>query len=147
VTVTRGDFYGSDSMTDEELRRLYCAARAVVVPLKDVWQPSGYSVALQAMSCARPVILSRIRGLWSRELLRDGENCLLIPPGDAAALGAAIGRLMSDPDLAARLGRAARETALAHFGLDRIGAGTVALARLGLALWTKRSCDPASCRP
>jgi len=134
VSVTAGDFFNADSLSDEALRRLYNAAKAVVVPLKDVYQPSGYSVTLQAMSCGRPVILSNIRGLWAPELLKHGENCLLVAPGDAAALGAAIAIIRSDRELAARLGRAARATVLAHFGLDKIGAGTVALARLGLSL-------------
>jgi glycosyltransferase involved in cell wall biosynthesis len=134
VRIAAGDFFGAESMSDEELRRLYNQACAVVVPLKDVWQPSGYSVTLQAMSCGRPVILTKTRGLWAPDLLHDGGNCLLVPPGDAAALGAAVGRLRSDPVLAARLGRAARATVLAHFGLERSGAETVALARRGLAL-------------
>lgn len=138
VKVTTGDFFGSDSMTDEDLRRLYNRALAVIVPIRDVYQPSGYSVTLQAMSCGRPVILSRIKGLWAPELLRDGENCLLVPPGDAAALGSAIARIRTDPSLARRLGAAGRETALSHFGLDRIGQGSVDLARMGLDLSAAR---------
>jgi glycosyltransferase involved in cell wall biosynthesis len=134
VRITAGDFFGSDWMSDADLRRVYNQSRAVIVPLKDVYQPTGYSVTLQAMSCGRPVILSNIRGLWAPDLLRDGENCLLVPPGDAAALGAAIGRVRSDPAFAARLGNAARATAIEHFGLDMMGAGTVALAKRGLAL-------------
>lgn len=134
VMTSSGDYFNADSMTDEDLRRLYNSARAVIVPLKDVYQPSGYSVTLQAMSCGRPVVLSNIRGLWAPELLKDGENCLLVPPGDAAALGAAIGRLRADAGLRARLGQAARATAIAHFGLDKIGQGTLALARLGLSM-------------
>jgi glycosyltransferase involved in cell wall biosynthesis len=91
------------------------------------------------MSCGRPVILSNIKGLWTRTLLKDGENCLLVPPGDAGALGAAIARVREDPALAAGIGAAARETALAHFGLDKIGAGTMALVRLGLSLHASRA--------
>ena len=83
-------------MSDDDIRRLYNRARAVIVPLKDVYQPSGYSVTLQAMSCGRPVVLTKTRGLWAPEHFIDGENCLLVPPGDAAALGAAISRLRSD---------------------------------------------------
>lgn len=138
VTITAGDYFGSDSMSDDDIRRLYNRARAVIVPLKDVYQPSGYSVTLQAMSCGRPVVLTKTRGLWAPEHLIDGENCLLVPPGDAAALGASIGRLRSDQALAERMGRAARETVTRHFGLDRIGHGTLALARLGLSLWAER---------
>ena len=144
VRVTTGDFFGSDSMSDQDLRAAYNAARAVVVPLKDVHQPTGYSVTLQAMSCGRPVILSNIKGLWTKTLLRDGVNCLLVPPGDAQALGAAIGRVRSDAKLAADIGRAARETVLTHFGLDKMGEQTVALARLGLGLRTQTTLKPAA---
>jgi glycosyltransferase involved in cell wall biosynthesis len=139
VTITAGHYFGSDSMSDDDIRRLYNRARAVIVPLKDVYQPSGYSVTLQAMSCGRPVVLTKTRGLWAPEHFIDGENCLLVPPGDAAALGAAIGRLRSDQALAERIGRAARETVTKHFGLDRIGQGTLALARFGLSLWAERA--------
>jgi glycosyltransferase involved in cell wall biosynthesis len=104
-----------------------------VVPLKNVHQPSGQSVTLQAMSCGRPVILSNTKGLWARAVLRDGENCLLVPPGDRQALGDAIARIRSDEALAERLGKMARETALACFGLDKSGEGTLALARLGFS--------------
>jgi glycosyltransferase involved in cell wall biosynthesis len=138
VSISSGDFFGSDSMTDEALRRLYNRARAVVVPLKDVYQPTGYSVTLQAMSAGRAVILSDIKGLWAPELLRHEENCLLVPPHDAAALAAAIARLRGDAALRARLGSAARAAMLTHFGLDRMGRGTVALAELGLSLASAR---------
>jgi hypothetical protein len=138
VQTTSGDFFGSESISDEALRRLYNRARAVIVPLKDVYQPTGYSVTLQAMSCGRTVILTAIKGLWAPELLKDGENCLLVPPDNAAALGAAIARVRADGALRARLGEAARATVLAHFGLGRMGAGTVALARLGLSLSQSR---------
>jgi glycosyltransferase involved in cell wall biosynthesis len=137
IRVTAGDFFGKGSMSDSDLRRLYNQALAVVVPVKDVYQQSGYSVSIQAMSCGRPVIVSRTKGLWRPDLMRDGENCLLVPPSDANALGAAIARLRSDPALAARLGRAARETAVAHFGLEN-NQRTVELARLGLDLHAQR---------
>jgi glycosyltransferase involved in cell wall biosynthesis len=139
VTITPGDYFGSDSMSDDDIRRLYNRARAVIVPLKDVYQPSGQSVTLQAMSCSRPVVLTKTRGLWAPEHFIDGENCILVPPGDAVALGAAIGRLRSDQALAERIGRAARQTVTSHFGLDKIGQGTLALARLGLSLWAERA--------
>ena len=143
VSTSSGDYFTADSMTDSNLRRLYNRACAVIVPLKDVYQPSGYSVTLQAMSCGRPVILTRIRGLWGSGLMRGGENCLLVPPGDADALGEAIARIRSDSAFAGRLGRAARETAVTHFGLDKIAGGTLALARLGLALYDQRGSKAA----
>lgn len=139
IRISPGGYSDPLSATDRDLRRLYNEATAVVVPLKDVYQPSGQSVTLQAMSCGRPIILSKTCGIWAPDLLKDGENCILVPPGDAAALGAAIGRVRSDRGLALKLGRAARATAVEYFGLDKTGAGTVSLARLGLGLWSERN--------
>lgn len=139
IRISPGGFADPHSATDEDLRRLYNSAVAVVVPLKDVYQPAGQSVTLQAMSCGRPVILTRTRGIWAADLLTHGENCILVPPGDAGALGAALTQLRGDPALAARIGAAARATAVTHFGLDKLGAATVALAKLGLSLTAKSS--------
>ena len=138
VSTSSGDFFTADSMTDTDLRQLYNGARAVIVPLKDVYQPSGQSVTLQAMSCGKPVILSKIKGVWARDLLVNGQNCILVTPGDAEALSQAIARVRSDAALRDSLGRAARETAVRHFGLDRIATGTIDLARLGLRLHAAR---------
>ncbi len=48
------------------------------------------------------------------DVIEDGVNGLLVAPGDAAALAAAVDRLLADPELAQRLGRAAAQTASAH---------------------------------
>ena len=42
-----------------DLRKLYQDASIIVIPIRDVFQPSGYSVTLQAMSCGKPVILPK----------------------------------------------------------------------------------------
>lgn len=111
--------YWAGKYSDQQIRGLYRDALAVVVPLKDVYQPTGYSVTLQAMACGKPVILSRIRGLWTPEVFRDGENCLLVTPGKPEELRHAMQRLAEDPDLRRRLGDNARSTAEAHWSLDR----------------------------
>lgn len=97
-------------LSDTDVREAFRAAAGVVVPVKDVPQPSGQSVTLQASACARPVVLTRTRGLWDPVGLRDGENVLLVPPGDPDALAEAVGRVLSDPELGAGIGRAARRS-------------------------------------
>ncbi len=80
----------------------------------------GVSLALlEAMAAARPVIVSRVGGL--PEVVEQGKTGLLIAPRDADALAEALARLLDDPDLAKKLGAAARRRVRAHFSLDRLG--------------------------
>ena len=64
--------------------------------------------AFQALACATPLITADTPG--ARELLTDGENALLVPAGDPAALAAAMRRVAADPELAKRLSAAGRKT-------------------------------------
>jgi glycosyltransferase involved in cell wall biosynthesis len=92
----------------EELRQ----AAVVVVPfLRSVMTERHTSPlkAFEAMAAGRPIVCSDLPS--SREFLRDGENALLVPPGDPVALGEAIGRLMTDPRAAERLARRAHAEA------------------------------------
>ena len=58
--------------------------------------------------------------------LGNGENILLVPPGDPGALAAAVARLAADPGLRQRLGDGARELS-SLFTWDRIAARTADL--------------------
>src|SRR5205085_7477707 len=74
-------------------------------------------VALEAMERARPIIAAEIGGLG--ELVEEGVTGLLVPPGEAEPLAAAIVALATDPKLRARMGRAGRRRALDRFLQDR----------------------------
>jgi len=63
------------------------------------------TVILEAMATGVPVIATDVSG--SRELVRDGETGLLVPPQDAQALATAIQRLIANPHAAQRMSRAA----------------------------------------
>jgi glycosyltransferase involved in cell wall biosynthesis len=58
--------------------------------------------AFQALACGTPLVTADTAA--ARELLRDGTDALLVPPGDPAALAAAVRRLAADADLARKLG-------------------------------------------
>lgn len=62
--------------------------------------------AFQAIACGAPLVTGDTEG--ARELLTDGEDALLVPPGDPAALAAAVRRLAADPALAGAIGEAGR---------------------------------------
>jgi len=55
-----------------------------------------------------------------REIICDGENGILVPPGDVLALASALSRLIADPEERTRLGRAARATIERDFSLDQV---------------------------
>ena len=82
---------------------------------------------LEAASCARPIVAAEVPG--SREIARDGESALLVPPRDAAALAAAIMRLAGDVALRARLGAGGRTLVEREFAEERIVTATLALWR------------------
>lgn len=85
----------------------YAAHDAVLFPVE--WDEPWGLVPLEAMAVGRPVIATGTGG--SAEYLVDGDNCLLVAPGDADALRAAIERLAADPGLRARLVAGGRATA------------------------------------
>jgi glycosyltransferase involved in cell wall biosynthesis len=63
--------------------------------------------AFQALACGTPLITADTAG--ARELLTDGENALLVPPGDPAALAEAMRRVAGDPGLARQLSAGGRK--------------------------------------
>jgi glycosyltransferase involved in cell wall biosynthesis len=77
---------------------------------------------LQAMLCALPIVTTPVGAIL--EAVSDGGTALIVPPRDAAAIAAAIARLLDDADLAGRLGMSARRVASADFSresmLDRM---------------------------
>ncbi|MBM3464190.1 MAG: glycosyltransferase [Armatimonadetes bacterium] len=83
-------------------------------------EPFG-RVVVEGMLAGRPVVAAAAGGV--PEIVEDGVSGLLVPPGDAAALAAALGRLRDDPALCKRLGEAGRRHAMAHFSLRAMLAG------------------------
>ncbi len=81
------------------------------------YQESLPRSVLEAMASALPIVASAVDGI--PELLRDGCEARLVPPGDPAALAAAIEELLADPVRAAELGAAARKRAESEFPLAR----------------------------
>jgi glycosyltransferase involved in cell wall biosynthesis len=77
---------------------------------------------LEAMACGLPVVATPVGG--TPEVVRDGEQGLLVPVADAAALAEAILKLLDDPAAAAEMGRRGRETVLHGYGWENVVART-----------------------
>ncbi|SCK17836.1 Glycosyltransferase involved in cell wall bisynthesis [Streptomyces sp. WMMB 714] len=116
-------------ISDAELAGLVRTAQVACVP--SLYE--GFSLpAVEAMATGTPLVATT-GGALPEVAGDDGDTCLAVPPGDAGALAAALGRLMGDPALRVRLGTAGRERVLSRFTWEQAARGTVAHYRAAVA--------------
>lgn len=80
---------------------------------------------LEAAACALPLVATDAPGC--REAVRHGENGLLVPPRDVAALAHALGELLADPSKRQAYAMASRELAEREFAQETTIASTLAI--------------------
>lgn len=107
-----------------------------IIALGDVFALSSVAegmplVIMQAMALEKPVVANAVDGV--PELVADGETGLLVPPRDAAAFAAALGRMIDDPELRVRSGAAGRRRVDAEFTQRKMAETTDRLYRELLA--------------
>jgi glycogen(starch) synthase len=94
----------------------HAAVPAVLAHVDLLVLPSLYedlsSALIEAMAAGLPVVATQVGG--TADLVRHGVNGLLVGPQDPDALAAAIGQILADPAMAARMAAAARSTAAAY---------------------------------
>ena len=91
---------------------------------------------MEAMAAGKPVVASDIPP--NRELVVPGETGFLVPVGDRVAYAQFAERILFDPDLAARLGRAGRDRIAGEFSIERMVAAHAGLYQQILA--SRRPC-------
>jgi glycosyltransferase involved in cell wall biosynthesis len=87
-------------------------SRCAIAVVPSLVQETFGLVALEALTAGRPTVVTSAGNL--PDLVTDGDTGFVVPPGDAAALAAALDRLASDAQLRSRLGDAARRSAAAY---------------------------------
>jgi len=93
-----------ESVSQEKMLEFYSECDLMALPSKT----EGWGLALmEAMACGKPVVASRVGGV--PELVRDGVDGILVPSSDVRALAQAIVRLLKDPELRDRMGKAGRK--------------------------------------
>ncbi len=135
VVAGEGDLRGSLEATAREIaapvslpgnldRATMAAALATadVVVVPSVVDSAGNvdglpNALLEALAAGRAVVASRVAGI--PDVVEDGRNGLLVPPGDAEGLAAALRRLAADPDGRRLLGAEARKRAVHELTWDR----------------------------
>ncbi|HET6750638.1 MAG TPA: glycogen synthase [Actinomycetes bacterium] len=135
VREERGGIVWIEKMLERrEVVQLLTHATVFVCP--SVYEPLGI-VNLEAMACETAVVATDTGGI--PEVVADGETGLLVPfdsdgaggPRDpirfAADIAERVNRLLAEPDLAERMGRAGRRRAVEEFSWSAIAAETAAL--------------------
>lgn len=95
------------TVPNDEVPSIHAACEVFVAP--NTGGESFGVVLVEAMAAGLPVVATDIPGF--DEVIRDGTDGLLVPPGDAAALAAAIDRVLNDAELAERISISGRERA------------------------------------
>jgi glycosyltransferase involved in cell wall biosynthesis len=108
----------------EDIGALWASAHIAVLPSHREGMPLSL---LEAAACGRPLVATDVPGC--RDIARPGVNAFLVPLNDAEALADAIDRLVGDPELRRRFGRASRHLVEQNFSSSLIGADLVKLYR------------------
>lgn len=102
-------------------------AQSHIVCLASEYGEGVPKVLIEAAASGRPIVTTDSPGC--REIVRHGENGLLVPVRDAASLAAAIHRLMEEPKLRREMGLRGREIVEAEFSVEQVVKETLALYR------------------
>jgi glycosyltransferase involved in cell wall biosynthesis len=102
-------------------------AQSNIVVLPTTYGEGVPKILLEATACGRAIVTTDAPGC--REIVRHGENGLLVPPHDAEALANAIRALLCDPPLRAKMGARGRGIAEAEFSEQKVVAETLAVYR------------------
>ena len=108
-----------------DMPAVYAESRLVCLP--STYGEGVPKVLIEAAACARACVTTDSPGC--REIVRDGVNGFLVPPGDVEALTLAVQQLLDDPDSCRRMGAAGRQIVQEDFTLARVCKDTIALYR------------------
>jgi glycosyltransferase involved in cell wall biosynthesis len=99
----------------EDMEDVYAQASIVCLPSYREGLPK---TLIEAAACGRPIVASDVPG--SREVVRPGENGLLVPPRDVSSLAEAMRTLIGNPDMRYRMGNRSRKIAEEEFSTSLI---------------------------
>jgi len=97
---------------------------------------------LEAMAMEKPVIASNAGG--TPEMISDGENGLLVPPGDPQALAQTASMLLSDASLRHRIGKRARQIIMKNWSIDIMADRTMQVYEEVLSCRRQKNSDRIS---
>ena len=127
VTLKQGD-WKANLISDVEIRRIIQDSSVVVLPFKSGDLHTLTSVALQAMACGKPVMVSKTSGLWEPEFI-DRQHIWFIHSGSLSEWCEDIEVLMRDSLNRERIGELARRLVEGQNNLTVLGSNLEAIIK------------------
>jgi glycosyltransferase involved in cell wall biosynthesis len=112
----------------EHMEDVYAQASIVCLPSYREGLPK---TLIEAAACGRPIVASDVPGC--REIVRPGENGLLVEPRDASGLAQALAHLIQNPIIRTKMGAAGRIIAENEFSLEQILPQTLAVYKSSIS--------------
>ena len=114
IQILRGS-YGDNLIDDNEIKNFYQKCKYLIITTHDVFQPSGQSVILQAMSCGAVVIFTKTKSKWYMPHLKHKENCIMVDCYQKNQIKKYISLLDNDSDLRKKISKNAINTIEQHY--------------------------------
>jgi len=106
---TKGD-WRTHILTDEDILNEYRKADLVVLPIKNTTQPSGQSVALQAMATNTPVMITKTDGFWDNDKFHDKKNIIFLTDNNLSSWSECIKYYSDDISLLNSIAKNGKQT-------------------------------------
>lgn len=116
--LIEGD-WSKNNYSDRDIREFYEQAKLVILPLKESLQPSGQSVALQAMSMEVPVMITQTEGFWDYSKFFHNENIFFVKNNETKNWKYSINKVLNDDELLKKVSNNGYITVQDNYKLDK----------------------------
>lgn len=106
-------------LSDEEIRNYYRNAKLVILPIKNSYQPSGQSVALQSMAVGIPVVITKTEGFWDERSFEHCENIYFINSNTPEVWLKEVSYLLNNKKLMDRISMNAKKLISSQLSLEQ----------------------------
>jgi len=142
ASITEYGLQGRALITNVPSAQIPVVMNSIDILLAPSYQESFSYTLLEAMAMKKPVIASDAGG--TPEMISDGENGILVPPGDPEALARAASALLADADLRNRISKRARQIIIKDWSIDIMAARTMQVYEEVLSCRQEKSPDHLS---
>ncbi len=107
-------------LSDSEIKQIYIESFLTLIPLKNSFQPSGQSVALQSMSVGTPVLITKTNGFWDNTLFNPNEHIFFCEENDIEIWKSKINTIYDSPDDYINAIENGRSLVVNHLSLEKM---------------------------